>query len=293
MQTDPLLQDLAAAASPETLVAAILKHHPDLSAPVDIAALAQRMGIADLRAFDADPQPPAASALQVSATGAGTILYAATLSPQRRRFAIAHQLGHFLLSHGRGDQSCTARDLGENRRDTPERKAEMQANRFAAGLLMPKPLFVPFVAALGKPAVAHLPTIAAAFDVTQEAAASRYLDLSQAMCALVFVKDGVVRYARASRAFPPLAIRVGAPAPPLPPAVSTKGKPVWHPAEPRDWLETSRETRPPKLTTQLLGKDSGVRLVLLFVNAAAERRADEEAEKAAIERPKFGDGRRG
>jgi Zn-dependent peptidase ImmA (M78 family) len=288
MQTDALLRDLAACASPETLVAAILTHHPDLAAPVEVAAIARRVGIGTAGDLAVEG---AISALKVdAATSEHTIRYAPGLSPQRRRFAIAHQLGHFLLG-ARDERYCTARDLGENRRDTPQRKQEMQANRFAAGLLMPKPVFAPFVAGLGKPSIAHLPTIAAAFGVTLEAAASRYLDLSQAMCGFVFVKNGVVRYARSSRSFPALAVRPGDPAPPH--ATDGKAKPTWLPADVRDWIVLPRELRPPKLTLQSIDKPADVQLIMLFVNAAAERRADEEAEKFATESPKFGDGRRG
>ena len=289
MQTDSLSQDIAACRSAETLLAAILKHHPDLPVPVAVEALARRVGIVGFRDLAVEG---AASALITEEEGA-IILCAAALSARRRRFAIAHQLGHFLLAAGRGDRQCTARDLSENRRDTPHRKEEIQANRFAAGLLMPKPWFVPFVADLGKVAVAHLPVIAAACDVTLEAAASRYVDLAQSMCALVFVKGGIVRYARASRSFPPLSIRPGDPVPAGIPSTGTKDKPAWVPAEVRDWIGISRETRPPALAMQVLGREEGVRLIMLFVNAAAERRADEDAEKRATERPKFGDGRRG
>jgi Zn-dependent peptidase ImmA (M78 family) len=288
MQTDALLRDLAACASPETLLAAIFQHHPDLAVPVEVEPIARRVGIAT---FGDLMREGAASALIVDGdASARAILCAPTLSPQRRRFAIAHQLGHFLLGE-RHDRHCTARDLGENRRDTPQRKTEMQANRFAAGLLMPKPVFAPFVAGLGKPGIAQLPTIAAVYGVTLEAAASRYLDLSQAMCAFVFVKNGVVRYARGARTFPALAVGPGDAAPSH--SAATQAKPAWAPADVRDWITLPREARPPKLTLQAIDKAAGVRLIMLSVNAAAERRADEEAEKFAIERPKFGDGRRG
>jgi hypothetical protein len=56
----------------------------------------------------------------------------------------------------------------------------------------------------------------------------------------------------------------------------------------RDWLTLARDVRPPTLTLQVLNKTRGFQLVLLYVNAAAEKRADEEAEKEATERPKFG-----
>jgi Zn-dependent peptidase ImmA (M78 family) len=200
MRNEILLKDLAGCASPETLVAAILHHHPDWHAPIQLEAFAHCVGISGFRDLAADGFVGAVMANLEKTEG--VILCAAGLSIQRRRFAIAHELGHFLLDAHRGDRQCTARDLGENRRDTAHRKEEMQANRFAAGLLMPKPLFAAFVEGLGKPTVAHIPGIAAVFEVSLEAAASRYLDLTQAMAALLFVKGGIVRYARASRSFP-------------------------------------------------------------------------------------------
>jgi Zn-dependent peptidase ImmA (M78 family) len=286
MQNDALLKDLADCASPETLLAAILKHYPDLRAPIDVEDIAHRAGITD---FGDLVEPGSSSAMRADiAKTTGVILCAASLPSQRRRFAVAHQLGHFLLKSQRGDRQCSHRDLAENRRDTPHRKEEMQANRFAAGLLMPKPLFAPFVESLGKPTVAHLPAIAAAYDVTLEAATSRYVDLTQAMCAFLFIKDGAMRYARLSRSFPPLAIQTGDPVPSSVSALAPDDRIAWLPAEARDWLTLSRHTRPPTLMMQVLTKANGFQLVMLFVNAAAERRADEEAEKLATEKPKFG-----
>lgn len=285
MKNDALLNDLAACASPETLLAAILKHDPDLQAPIDVEAIALRVGITEFRELD---NPGTASSALAVQGAKGVILHAAGLSAQRRRHAIAHQLGHFLIASQRGDRQCSNRDLAESRRDTPHRKEEMQANRFAAGLLMPKPLFLSFVEGLGKPAVTHPAAIAAAYDVTLEAAASRYADLTQAMCALVFIKDGVVRYARPSRSFPPLSIRSGDPAPQVVRAATPDDRIAWLPADVRDWLSIARDARPPKLTVQIFTKANGFQLAMLFVNAAAERRADEEAEKEATERPKFG-----
>jgi Zn-dependent peptidase ImmA (M78 family) len=284
MQDDLLAKELAQCRSPETLLAAILKHLPELRAPVDPQALAERLGISEVRALETEG---ATSALlcDIDKTQ-GVIELAAVLSPQRRRFAIAHQLGHFLLKEQRGDRRCTTRDLAENRRDTPHRKEEMQANRFAAGLLMPKPWFAAFVEGLGKPGIEHLLEIAAEYGVTLEAAASRYLDLSTTTCALVFLKDGVVRFARGARTFPALAVGPGDTI--ALPSPSAKERAAWIPAEVRDWIVLPREIRPPKLALQVLARKDGVQLVMLLINAAAERRADEEAEKLATESPKFG-----
>jgi Zn-dependent peptidase ImmA (M78 family) len=291
MPNQALIKQLSTCASPDTVVAAILAHHDDVRAPVQIEAIARAVGIATIRKLDADGF---VAAVEIDPeTGGGVILHDGALSVQRRRFAIAHALGHFLLHAHRTDRQCSARDLLETRRDTDRRKEEMQANRFAAAMLMPKPLFAAFVAALGKPGVAHIPTIAAAYQVSLEAAASRYVDLTQTMCAFLFVKDGVVRYWRASRSFPAESIKPGDPAPAQVRSAGPKDRIAWSPADVSDWIVVPRGVRPPRLTLQVLTKDNGFQLVMLFVNAAAERRADEEEEKEATLRPKFGRPTRG
>jgi len=218
----------------------------------------------------------------------GVILRSPALSSQRARFALIHQLGHFLMRTDLADRQCTGRDLSENRRDTAHRKEEMQANRFATGLLMPKPAFLAYLEQLGKPTLAHLPKIADKFGVTLDIAAARYVELAQGRFAILIIKEGVIRFVLPSRSFPPLSLRPGDAAPPTVQLVAPGDPLIWTGAEVRDWLITSREVRPPKMMIQILRKESGLKTVMLLVNAATERRADEEAEKSATQSPKFG-----
>ena len=65
--------------------------------------------------------------------------------PFRKRFSIAHELGHhFLHLLHDGDFVDTEldlfRDIEDPDRDTPSKRAEVQANQFAAALLMPEEL---------------------------------------------------------------------------------------------------------------------------------------------------------
>jgi hypothetical protein len=71
--------------------------------------------------------------------------------------AVAHPLGRYLMKTHVGDRRCANRDMLENRRDAPRYQEEMQANRFAAGPLMPKPMFGGFVDSLGKRSTAIRP----------------------------------------------------------------------------------------------------------------------------------------
>jgi hypothetical protein len=73
----------------------------------------------------------------------GTILVASNRARQRKRFSIAHELGHFLIpSHlpRPGEPSlCSPQHLGLHnlKEDDRRRRIEAEANRFAALLLMP------------------------------------------------------------------------------------------------------------------------------------------------------------
>lgn len=68
----------------------------------------------------------------------------AARSTGRRRFTIAHELGHWCLhhqgtAHGRSAQWCRPTDVGpEVIKVTSDRRIEAEANRFAASLLMPE-----------------------------------------------------------------------------------------------------------------------------------------------------------
>lgn len=66
-------------------------------------------------------------------------------SPGRRNFTIAHELGHWHLHRGEGDDAhtrfCRADDVGgESRALRDAVRIEREANRFAAALLMPEAL---------------------------------------------------------------------------------------------------------------------------------------------------------
>ncbi len=88
--------DLADAGSPETLVKRILKAEPSLSVPVPIQELCTRLGIIGIEDLDSDAFE---GGLVTDANRSeGTILVKRGGEP-RRRFTIAHELGHSLHAH--------------------------------------------------------------------------------------------------------------------------------------------------------------------------------------------------
>lgn len=88
--------------------------------------------------------------------------------PRRRRFTIAHEIGHWVLHISSAGKlyGCRPADIVEQpaiRSDTRElRRIEAEANRFAAELLLPETLVVPAATELGS----NVPALADRFGVS-------------------------------------------------------------------------------------------------------------------------------
>ena len=108
-----------------------------------------------------------------------------------------------------GNQIADEVELGagdEHRSQRPEdndhRRQEAEANRFSAGLLIPRPWFVRDMRNLGDADVTHVQTLAKQYRTSLEACANHYIELTDDTCALVFSKDGIIRYSRRTEKFP-------------------------------------------------------------------------------------------
>lgn len=95
----------------------------------------------------------------------------AARSPGRRRFTIAHEIGHFVLHAARSQAAATSYCRGSDleRGDS----VEGEANRFAAGLLMPEPLLESEAASCG----CNIALLAERFAVSVPAMRLRLLTL--------------------------------------------------------------------------------------------------------------------
>jgi Zn-dependent peptidase ImmA (M78 family) len=115
----------------------------------------------------------------------------------RRRFAIAHELGHWSL-HKSVTQlvSCTSADMLARYKASPP---EIEANLFAAELLMPKRLFQPALTQ-SRPTAQFVNELASQFGTTRTSAAYRIADVTNDYFALVLSKDGVIKWWQASEA---------------------------------------------------------------------------------------------
>jgi Zn-dependent peptidase ImmA (M78 family) len=110
----------------------------------------------------------------------------------RRRFAIAHELGHLLLQQTSQFALCTDKDLLPFYTNNPD---ELEASVFAAALLMPTKMFQP-LCQTSAPSLKYVAELAQRFQVTLTAAATRYIQFCPHRCCLVASTDGKIRYHR-------------------------------------------------------------------------------------------------
>ena len=276
-----LRMDLADCGSPERLLEVIFKYYPDLPRRVPIKAIAADVGIVEFKILEvdgfigglmADPQK-----------SQGIILTKDGLSIKRKRYTQGHELGHFLIpSHGYQRQ-CSKQDLEENCRTTAYQRQEAEANRFSAGLLMPKPMFRKDIDALGSLDASHIRQLSDLYNVSMEAAANRYVDLSVESCAVIFSRGDMVRYVRSSRSFPPLALRKGSP---LPNGSLTRrytqigSASSWTEHHGGIWVELERGVRAPTILEQAVCQSNGFKVTLLYIDEVEEDENDEAAEIA-------------
>jgi hypothetical protein len=118
--------------------------------------------------------------------------------PGQKRFAIAHELGHWEL-HKKDSQffACTSDDMVASYKKSPQ---EGEANIFAASLLMPSSLFLAR-ANNKKFSFQTIGSLAEYFLTSLTATAIRYVDLSDDYHAIVCSEAGIIRWWRGSDDF--------------------------------------------------------------------------------------------
>jgi Zn-dependent peptidase ImmA (M78 family) len=113
--------------------------------PVDVKTFAERLGATVI--FDELEED--VSGLLLREKNVATIAVNQKHHPNRQRFTIAHECGHLHLHADQGDRlwvdrhtTIFYRNAGSSSGD---QKAEIEANQFAAGLLMPEKLLLAHV----------------------------------------------------------------------------------------------------------------------------------------------------
>ncbi|MEE7494514.1 hypothetical protein MOTC310_30475 [Methylobacterium oryzae] len=274
--------NLVDAGSPEALVKRILQAEPNLPVPVPIQELRARLGI--LRIEDLDTDEFEGGLVTDAKRSEGTILAKRGGEP-RRRFTIAHQLGHFLMAQHVPDQPgrfpCKSSDLlrvtakeGDQRQ-----RREVEANRFATLLLMPPHLLRGAMAAFREPDLEHVLVLARDFAVGKEAAGRAYVQYHPERIAIVVAGNGRVQRCYRSLSFPAIICAVGSPVPTGSLFHSSPHRPniVSDTAacSPDLWIDVKRDLRAPDLYEQVYRQQKGFVMILLRLDAVPEESAEE------------------
>ncbi len=269
---DELRMKLSDLGSPEALAECIIAHFPDMDIPIPLPRIAEAVGIIEIigqktGAFEGVLVTDASKTK-------GSIAYNESSRLERRRFTIAHELGHFLLPLHGANAQCAKIDMSALAADDSNRAREAEANRFAASLLMPKTYFLRHMRQLGDPEIGHIVKLASDYEVSKEATARRYTDLGDDPCAVIFSRHGTVRYCCKSKNFPFIDIRKDQPLPRQCVSAQTKSDPgqlsEWSETMPEIWVNDSHRLRGKMFYEQFLDQTDGYRLSMLTIDGALD-----------------------
>lgn len=201
----------------------------------------------------------------------GSIILAEGRRPERRRFSIAHELGHFLIpTHMPGPTgfSCSLEHLrvADPGKHDRRLRVEAEANRFAANLLMP-PARIRASLTSRNPDLAEIVRLAGEFGVSREAMARGYIDAHRQTLAIVIVRTGRIDRVYRSEAFPWIEPRRGQPVPEDSIAsecgLSSGQISEVEECDPETWLGEFAASKVEVLSEQVLAQASGWAMVLL------------------------------
>lgn len=282
---------LADLGSPEALAACIVSHFPDIEVPIQLPCIAEAVGIVQI----IGQQTGSFEGVLVtdSAKSTGSIAYNDGSRPERRRFTIAHELGHFLMPlHGTSAQ-CAKADMGLLAAKDSTGAREAEANWFAAALLMPRERFLRDMRGLGDPEIGHIVKLAGDYEVSKQAAARRYTSLCDDPCAVIFSQYGTARQLYKTDDFPFVSVVKDQPLPRQ--CVSAQGR--HQPGQvsdcsevtPEFWLGDARRLRGSALYEQYLDQANGYRMTMLTMDRAIadDDDSDEDEELRESWTPRF------
>lgn len=130
--------------------------------------------------------------------GSSYIVLKKTLNDNRKKFTIAHELGHFYIPwHSDLMFGCDIKEMNIKNDYAPREK---EANIFAAELLMPLQEFKSSFG--GKVSYYVVSQLANLFEVSFQAALSRCIEVANEDCVVVCSRDKCIKWFKATEDFP-------------------------------------------------------------------------------------------
>lgn len=158
----------------------------------DVYSICNQLGIEIIEA------PIKADAYLECTNGNSYIFLKESLNKVRKKFTIAHELGHFCIPwHSELMFGCDIKEMDFKNDYTPREK---EANMFAAELLMPTEEFKNFFD--GKVNYTKVSELANIFDVSFQAALNRCIDLANEDCIVICSENRDIKWFKATEDFP-------------------------------------------------------------------------------------------
>ena len=175
--------------SPELLARGLLKF-VGMHAPVDLYGLAEKIG---LKIRDVPSTGFDGALVRIAGRPDGIIAKRESMvGDARKRFTIAHEIGHYLLpGHGVDISVCAKEQLDVAREKVAQ--MEKEANKFASELLLPLYTVAEIVGKYGF-SMDTCSFVSDVFEASLTASASQCVDASESEVALVVTDDGVIKY---------------------------------------------------------------------------------------------------
>ena len=178
------------------LYAAALLERLKVSGAPDVLSIATALGVdvaeKDVVSFDG-------ALVRIPDSPIGIIAVRSSIREDgRKRFTIAHELGHLLLPGHESSTVCGADRIENWAQDLPDK--EVEANRFAGELLVPSALALKMLGT-PKPSFAVIDEIVRIFRTSLTASAYRFSELTPHAVAIVWSSRGVIRWFKRSAEF--------------------------------------------------------------------------------------------
>lgn len=161
--------------------------------PPDLNSIAARIGLsveeAEAEGFEGALVRPIGGKIGV------IVLSRSIRESGRKNFTIAHEIGHFLLpGHDTEESVCLSGDLESWGKKLAKR--ELEANEFAAELLVPTFLLKPRIRSV-EPSFGIVGKLAQVFSTSLTATARRFVEVTSHRCAVVWsTRDKISWYAK-------------------------------------------------------------------------------------------------
>ena len=152
----------------------LIREHGIVAPPVDIETVARVLGMSvNYERLDSD-----VSGLMLFERGVAKVAINELHHRHRQRFTLAHEIGHLLL-HATSDRVFIDRRFFRNQWSSRgELREEIEANAFAASLLMPRSLIEQFLEADGGITDVDVFRMATRFEVSEQAMTLRLVKLN-------------------------------------------------------------------------------------------------------------------